>query len=41
MDPANGREAILECQLDESEGADIKDTSWLGVAPETRGELIG
>jgi porphobilinogen synthase len=23
MDPANGREAILECQLDESEGADI------------------
>jgi len=23
MDPANGREAIVECQLDESEGADI------------------
>jgi len=23
MDPANGREAIIECQLDESEGADI------------------
>jgi porphobilinogen synthase len=23
MDPANGREAILETQLDESEGADI------------------